>query len=87
MYTHHEMLDLVVADGVARGIVVRDLMSGKIRTSRRTRCCCARAGTATCSTCRRTRRTRTRRRSGGRTSAARCSPTRATRRSTRPASR
>jgi succinate dehydrogenase / fumarate reductase flavoprotein subunit len=32
MYTHHEMLDLVVADGVARGIVVRDLMSGKIRT-------------------------------------------------------
>ena len=32
MYTHHEMLDLVVVDGVAQGIVTRDLQSGKIKT-------------------------------------------------------
>ena len=30
MYTRHEMLDVVVVDGVARGIVTRDLVSGKI---------------------------------------------------------
>ncbi len=30
MHTRHEMLDLVVEDGVARGIVTRDLVSGKI---------------------------------------------------------
>jgi succinate dehydrogenase / fumarate reductase flavoprotein subunit len=30
MYTRHEMLDLVVVDGVARGIVTRDLVSGKV---------------------------------------------------------
>jgi succinate dehydrogenase / fumarate reductase, flavoprotein subunit len=29
-YTRHEMLDLVVADGVARGAVLRDMESGKI---------------------------------------------------------
>jgi succinate dehydrogenase / fumarate reductase flavoprotein subunit len=32
MYTQYEMLDLVVVDGVAQGIVVRDLQSGKIET-------------------------------------------------------
>ena len=32
MYTNHEMLDLVVVDGVAQGIVTRDLQSGKITT-------------------------------------------------------
>jgi succinate dehydrogenase / fumarate reductase flavoprotein subunit len=30
MYTRHEMLDVVILDGVARGIVTRDLVSGKI---------------------------------------------------------
>ncbi|GJG88646.1 succinate dehydrogenase flavoprotein subunit [Gemmatimonadetes bacterium T265] len=32
MFTHHEMLDLVVIDGVAQGIVARDLQSGKLET-------------------------------------------------------
>jgi succinate dehydrogenase / fumarate reductase flavoprotein subunit len=32
LYTRHEMLDLVVVDGVARGIVTRDLVSGKIES-------------------------------------------------------
>ena len=32
MYTHHEMLDLVTVEGVARGIVTRDLRTGKITT-------------------------------------------------------
>ncbi len=30
-YTRHEMLDLVVVDGVARGIINRDLVSGEIK--------------------------------------------------------
>src|ERR671935_986966 len=30
MYPRHEMLDLVLVDGVARGIVVRDMVSGEI---------------------------------------------------------
>jgi succinate dehydrogenase / fumarate reductase flavoprotein subunit len=30
MYTRHEMLDLIVIDGVARGIVVRSLVTGKV---------------------------------------------------------
>ncbi len=32
MYPRHEMLDLVVIDGQARGIVTRDLISGKIES-------------------------------------------------------
>jgi succinate dehydrogenase flavoprotein subunit len=32
LYTHHEMLDLVVANGAARGIVVRDLTTGQVRS-------------------------------------------------------
>jgi succinate dehydrogenase / fumarate reductase flavoprotein subunit len=32
MYPRTEMLDLVVVDGKARGIVVRDLVSGRIRS-------------------------------------------------------
>ena len=32
MYTQYEMLDLVTVDGVARGIVVRDLKTGKLET-------------------------------------------------------
>lgn len=30
MYTRHEMLDVVIVEGRARGIIVRDLVSGKI---------------------------------------------------------
>ncbi len=30
MFTRHEMLDLVVVDGVARGIITRDLITGQI---------------------------------------------------------
>ena len=32
MYTRHEMLDVVVVDGKAQGIVTRDLISGKLET-------------------------------------------------------
>jgi len=32
MYSRHEMLDLIVVDGRARGIVARDLVTGEIRT-------------------------------------------------------
>ncbi len=32
MYTRHEMLELVVADGQAQGIVTRDMVTGKIET-------------------------------------------------------
>ena len=32
-HVRHEMLDLIVVDGVARGIVVRNLVSGKLRVS------------------------------------------------------
>jgi succinate dehydrogenase / fumarate reductase, flavoprotein subunit len=32
MYSRHEMLDLVIIDGKARGIVTRDLISGKIES-------------------------------------------------------
>ncbi|WP_148614116.1 fumarate reductase/succinate dehydrogenase flavoprotein subunit [Nocardioides rubriscoriae] len=31
-YTRHEMLELIVVDGVARGIIARDLVSGEIET-------------------------------------------------------
>lgn len=32
MYSRHEMLDLIVVDGKARGIVVRDMVSGEVET-------------------------------------------------------
>ena len=32
MYTRHEMLELIVDDGKARGIIARDLVSGEIQT-------------------------------------------------------
>ena len=32
MYTRHEMLDLVVVDGRARGIIARDMITGEIET-------------------------------------------------------
>ncbi|WP_193311289.1 fumarate reductase/succinate dehydrogenase flavoprotein subunit [Georgenia satyanarayanai] len=32
MYTRHEMLELVVVDGKARGVIVRDMVTGEIET-------------------------------------------------------
>ncbi|MCW2955515.1 MAG: succinate dehydrogenase or fumarate reductase, flavoprotein subunit [Thermoleophilia bacterium] len=32
MHTRHEMLELIVVDGVARGIIVRDMVSGEIES-------------------------------------------------------
>jgi succinate dehydrogenase / fumarate reductase flavoprotein subunit len=32
MFARHEMLDLIVVDGLARGIVVRDMVTGEIRS-------------------------------------------------------
>jgi succinate dehydrogenase / fumarate reductase flavoprotein subunit len=32
MFTRHEMLDLIVVDGTARGIVTRDLLSGRVES-------------------------------------------------------
>lgn len=31
MFTRHEMIDLVVVDGVAKGVIVRDLLSGELK--------------------------------------------------------
>ena len=30
MYTRHEMMDLVIIDGKARGVIVRNLVTGAI---------------------------------------------------------
>ena len=32
MHTRHEMLELIVVDGTARGVVIRDMVTGKIET-------------------------------------------------------
>ncbi len=37
MHTRHEMLELIVADGRARGVVVRDMVTGEIETPLRRR--------------------------------------------------
>ena len=88
LHTRTEMLDVVVDEGKARGVVVRDLLTRRGPLARpRTPSCWPPAATRTRSSCRRTRRRRTRPRSGARTSAARRSRTRASRRSIRPASR
>ena len=44
MYTRHEMLDLIVEDGRARGIVVRDLDTGKIEAHTADAVCLASGG-------------------------------------------
>ena len=82
------MLDVVVVDGRAAGIVVRDLLTGEIQPPLRPRRGARhRRLRATSSTCRPTPWRATSPRRGGPTAGARCSPTPATRRSTRPASR
>ena len=87
LHARTEMLDLIVVDGRARGIVARDLSPARSARTSRTRSCSPPAATATCSTCRPTPRAPTPARSGGRTGAAPTSPTRASPRSTRRASR
>jgi hypothetical protein len=71
MFTRTEMLDLVVVDGHARGIVVRDLVTGKIESHSADAVCWPPAATATSSTCRPTPRAATSPRRGAPTSAAR----------------
>ncbi len=44
MYTRTEMLDVVLVDGKARGIVTRNLVTGKIESTARTPCCLATGG-------------------------------------------
>ncbi len=87
MYPRHEMQELVVVDGRARGIVTRDMVTGEIASrSRATRCCSAPAATATSSSSPPTPRAATPPRSGAPTRRARPSPTPATPRSIPPAS-
>ena len=55
-FANREMLDLVVVNGQARGIVCRNLLDRRDRAlRRRTRCCSAPAATARRTTCRPTR--------------------------------
>ena len=88
MHPRTEMLDLVVVDGQARGIVARNLVTRRDRSPHRpTPSCSPPAATATSSTSPPTPRAATPPPSGAPTSAAPVSPTPASRRSTRPASR
>ena len=59
MFSRTEMLDVVVEDGRARGIVTRDLTTGQIEFIRRTPWYWQPAGTATSSSCRPTPRAAT----------------------------
>jgi hypothetical protein len=83
LHTNAEMLELVVVDGKAVGIIVRDLTTGEISRHSAHAVVLGPAGTPTRSTCRRWRCRPTSRRRGGRTARVRSSPTRPTRRSTR----
>jgi hypothetical protein len=87
MFPRHEMLDLVVVDGKARGIVTRDLVTGEDRAHAADAVVLATGGygnvfylSTNAKGCNVTA-------PGGHTRRARSSPTRASRRSTRPASR
>ena len=72
MYPRHEMLELVVVDGRARGIVTRDMVTGADRVARSpTPWCWRPAATATSSTSRPTPRAATPPRSGAPTRRAR----------------
>ena len=86
MHPRTEMLDLVVIDGKARGIVTRDLGPARSVRTWATWWCWPPAATATSSTSRPTPRPPTAPPSGGPTAAARCSATRASRRFIPPAS-
>ena len=87
-YPRHEMLDIVIEDGEARGIIARNLVTGKTGTFRSTRRRdWRRAVTATSSSSRPTPWRRTARPHSSATARAPASPTPASRRSTPPASR
>ena len=88
MFPRHEMLDVVVVDGQAKGIVTRNLVTGTITSyAARRRRPRPPAATRTSSIFRRTPKPRTPPPSGARIAAARTSRIPATRRSIRPASR
>ena len=87
MFPRTEMLDLVVVDGRARGIIVRDLVTGKIESHSADAVVLATGGYGNVFYLSTNARGRTRRRSGAHTSAAPASPIRASRRSIRRASR
>ena len=87
LHTRTEMLDVVVEDGLARGIVTRDLLTGEIQSHSAHAVVLATGGYSNAFFSPPTPRRPTRPRSGAPTSAARRSRTRASRRSTRPASR
>ena len=55
MFPNREMLDLVVVNGQARGIIFRNLITGEIERHAATPCCSAPAATAPRTTCRPTR--------------------------------
>ena len=86
MYARHEMQELVVVDGKARGSSPETWRRARSSRGRRTRSSWPRAATARSSTWPLMPRVRTPRPSGGPTRKARRSATRATPRSTRPAS-
>jgi succinate dehydrogenase/fumarate reductase cytochrome b subunit (b558 family) len=83
----HEMLDLVIVDGRARGIVARNLITGEVSTHFADAVVLATGGYSNVFYLSTNAMAPPPRRSGGRTSGARTSPTPAIRRSTRPASR
>ena len=87
MFPRHEMQELVVIDGKARGIVARDLETGAVESYVADAVILATGGYGTSSTWRPTPRAATPRPSGGPTRRGRRSPTPATPRSTRPAFR
>ena len=87
LHTRSEMLDLVVKDGVACGIIVRDLVTGQVtRHSAHAVLLCT-GGYGNVFFLSTNAKYSNASASGGPTAAARCSPTPATRRSTPPASR
>ena len=88
LHTRSEMLDLVVKDGVACGIIVRDLVTGQVtrHSAHAVLLCTGGYGNVFFLSTNAKYSQRVGHR-GERTDAAPCSPTPATRRSTRPASR
>jgi succinate dehydrogenase / fumarate reductase, flavoprotein subunit len=87
MFSRMEMLDLIVIDGKARGIVTRNLITGKVESHLADAVCLATGGYGNVFYLSTNAKGPTRQRSGVRTSAALCSPIRASRRFTRRASR
>jgi len=87
MFSRTEMLDLVVVDGQAKGIIVRDLLTGEITAHAADCVVLATGGYGNVSIFQRTPRGATPAPSGARTAKGRSLPIPASRKSTRPASR